>query len=76
MFSARVDADWSYTAVEYPQSVAIAVGNESEGLGDPWNRQEIRAVRIPMHGAIDSLNVSVSTSIVLFEIMRQHGRLD
>jgi RNA methyltransferase, TrmH family len=75
MFSARVYADRSYTAVEYPHAVAIAVGNESEGLGDQWNRQEIQAVRIPMHGAIDSLNVSVSTSIVLFEILRQHGRL-
>lgn len=75
MISARVDGEQSHTSMAYPASVAIVVGNESEGLGASWVQPNVQAVRIPMHGVIDSLNVSVSTSIILFEVLRQHHRV-
>jgi RNA methyltransferase, TrmH family len=75
MIAARVDGRQSHTAIHYAPSVAIVVGNESQGLGDAWEQPEVHAVRIPMHGVIDSLNVSVSTSIILFEVLRQHGKV-
>ena len=73
MYAARVDGSMSHTKPAYEKTVSIVVGSESEGLGENWARPEVTSVRIPMHGIIDSLNVSVSTSIVLFEVLRQHG---
>jgi RNA methyltransferase, TrmH family len=73
MYAARVDGTLSHTAPKYEKAVSIVVGSESDGLGENWEKPEVTAVRIPMHGAIDSLNASVSTSIILFEVLRQHG---
>jgi TrmH family RNA methyltransferase len=75
-FAAKVDATQSYAGVDYPRTMAIVVGSESQGLGSEWNGNHVQAVRIPMRGAVDSLNVSVSTSIILFEVLRQHGHLE
>lgn len=75
-YAACVDGKQTYTSIEYPTLVAIVVGNETEGLGQNWDRPDVQPIRIPMNGVIDSLNVSVSTSIILFEVLRQHGRLD
>lgn len=74
MYTARVDGNLSHTAPTYEKRVGIVVGSESDGLGENWVRPEVTSVRIPMHGVIDSLNASVSTSIVLFEVLRQHGK--
>ena len=73
IYAARVDGSLSHTSPTYEKSVGIVVGSESEGLGENWAKPGVTAVRIPMHGAIDSLNASVSTSIILFEVLRQRG---
>lgn len=73
MFAARVDGTKEYTQVEYPSRCAIVVGSESDGLDQGWIHPEIESVTIPMNGAVDSLNVSVSTAVVLFEVVRQHA---
>jgi RNA methyltransferase, TrmH family len=74
MVAARVDAEQTHTKFQYARETAIVVGNETDGLGSAWYVPDVQAIRIPMFGAIDSLNVSVSTSIVLFELLRQHDR--
>ncbi len=74
MYAARVDGKSSHTSPVYEKNVSIVVGSESDGLGENWAKPEVTSVRIPMHGVIDSLNASVSTSIILFEVLRQHGR--
>lgn len=73
IYTARVDGELSHTAPKYESCVSIVIGSESSGLGENWIRDDITAIRIPMHGAIDSLNASVSTSIILFEVLRQRG---
>ena len=50
---------------------AIVMGTESTGLTDIWRRAADAHIRIPMLGRLDSLNVSVSASILLFEAVRQ-----
>lgn len=75
IYTARVDGDLAHTEPKYENCVSIVVGSESSGLGENWTRDGVTAVRIPMHGAIDSLNASVSTSIILFEVLRQRGTL-
>lgn len=53
---------------------ALVMGTESTGLTERWRQAADAHIRIPMLGALDSLNVSVSTAILLFEAVRQrHG---
>jgi len=50
---------------------AIVMGTESTGLTDVWREAADAHIRIPMLGRLDSLNVSVSAAILLFEAVRQ-----
>lgn len=52
-------------------ATAIVMGTESTGLSDQWRRAATAHIRIPMLGRLDSLNVSVSAAILLFEAIRQ-----
>ncbi len=51
--------------------VAIVLGNEANGLTDTWRGSGFQPVKLPMHGIADSLNVSVTASVMLYESMRQ-----
>ena len=54
-------------------ATAIVMGTESTGLTDAWRRAADAHIRIPMGGRLDSLNVSVSAAILLFEAVRQRA---
>ena len=69
--AARVDADRLYTDVDLAGPLAIALGAESDGLSSAWAESDVEAVRLPMLGVADSLNVSVSAAILLYEARRQ-----
>lgn len=60
-----------YTSVDYKIPVALVVGNEEKGIRKLVADNCDFLVKIPMSGKIDSLNVSVATGILLFEILRQ-----
>lgn len=62
-----------YDTVDYNQPCAIVMGTESTGLTESWTSQAHQNIIIPMRGKIDSMNVSVSAAIVVFEAMRQRG---
>lgn len=53
---------------------AIVMGTESTGLGKEWREAADAHIRIPMLGIEDSLNVSVSAAILLFEAVRQRQK--
>jgi len=59
------------TGADLTGPVAIAVGSESEGLSAEWLANADITVRIPMFGRADSLNVSTSTAILVYEVVRQ-----
>jgi tRNA (cytidine/uridine-2'-O-)-methyltransferase len=74
-FSKR--ADKSYTTARYEDGAFLVFGPETRGLpqelldSDPG-----RALRIPMMGTgVRSLNLSNAVSIVLYEALRQHGKV-
>lgn len=50
---------------------AIVMGTEATGLTEQWRQAADAHIRIPMLGRLDSLNVSVSAAILLFEAVRQ-----
>jgi RNA methyltransferase, TrmH family len=70
---ARVDAERFYTEVDLTGPIALVVGAEADGLTESWSGDEVEAVRLPMLGMADSLNVSVSAAILFYEARRQRG---
>jgi len=63
----------NYTEVDYKIPIALIVGNEEKGIRKLTASKCDFLVKIPMLGKIQSLNVSVATGILLFEILRQRG---
>jgi RNA methyltransferase, TrmH family len=61
----------TYTEVDWRGSLAVIVGPESTGLSAAEIALADEAVRIPMEGAVESLNVAVATGIILYEASRQ-----
>lgn len=71
ILSAVPDAEAVYTDVNLKEPVAIVVGAEDKGLSNVWKDSSDLNVKIPMLGKNDSLNVSVSAAILLYEAVRQ-----
>lgn len=74
IFAARADGGREYDQVSYPARTAIVIGSEALGLEDRWRGSHIASIHIPMRGVVDSLNASVSGSILMFEVARQRSR--
>ncbi len=60
----------SYDKINYKFPVAIVVGNETYGVGEKVKQVSDAIAEIPMHGINVSLNVVVSTGILMYEILR------
>ncbi|MDJ0646771.1 MAG: RNA methyltransferase [Flavobacteriaceae bacterium] len=73
IFCAALSALKSYVTVDYTKSSAIVVGTEATGLSDEWLENSTENIIIPMQGEIDSMNVSVSAGILIFEAKRQRN---
>lgn len=73
VLAATPSAEVLYSDVDLRQPVAIAVGTEDKGLTDFWMQNADLRVKIPMLGKVNSLNVSVSTALIVYEAVRQRG---
>ena len=71
ILAATPSAEVIYSDVDLREAVAVAVGTEDEGLSEFWMSNADVRVRIPMEGRVNSLNVSVSTALILYEAVRQ-----
>lgn len=69
--AARVDGSRSYTEVDFRRPTAVVLGNEAKGLSEAWRAPDIQAVRLPMHGQADSLNVAAAAAVLFYEALRQ-----
>lgn len=69
--AARVDGAIAYTEADLTDGVAIVLGSEAGGLSAAWSGGDVTAVRIPMRGAADSLNVAASAAVLFYEALRQ-----
>jgi TrmH family RNA methyltransferase len=63
-----------YTRQDLRGPLAVVVGTEDEGLSEAWLSQADIRVKIPMMGKVNSLNVSVSTALIIYEAVRQRGK--
>jgi TrmH family RNA methyltransferase len=64
--------DAGYRDVMYAPPVVLITGNERAGLSDAQRALCGQIVRIPMQGYVESLNLSVATGLVLYEVLRQN----
>lgn len=64
------DAENIY-GLDLTEKVVIVMGNEHRGISDEMIAAVDKHIYIPMHGMIQSLNVSVATAVVLYEAQRQ-----
>lgn len=65
------DGDQSLYACDFKGPVAVVIGSEGEGMRRLTRESCDFIARIPMQGNVESLNVSVATGVVLFEVLRQ-----
>jgi TrmH family RNA methyltransferase len=63
-----------FTELDWHGASALVVGPESSGLSPEEIALADEAVRIPMKGSVESLNVAVATGVLLYEASRQRGR--
>ncbi len=75
ILTAQLQDSYDYYDYDMKQATAIVMGTESTGLTDIWRQAADAHIRIPMLGRLDSLNVSVSAAILMYEAVRQrhHG---
>lgn len=71
--AAALTADRLYHETDLSKPLALVMGTEADGLTNFWLENCKAQIKIPMLGHIDSLNVSASTAILVFEAMRQRS---
>lgn len=71
IYGASLTASVEYQTIDFTKPSAIIVGTEATGLSNSWLESTTKNIIIPMRGAIDSMNVSVSAAIIIFEAVRQ-----
>lgn len=64
------DSEWYYDT-DMTGAAALVMGTESTGLTQAWRDSADAHIKIPMLGRLDSLNVSVSAAVLLYEAVRQ-----
>lgn len=72
-YAAALSAKRFYHETNLDLPAAIVMGTEADGLTDMWLNGADEQIKIPMGGKVDSLNVSTSAAILVFEALRQRG---
>ncbi len=60
-----------YKSIKYPDKTVIVIGNEGNGLSRIVRESCDGIVKIPMYGKVNSLNASVATGIVIYEVINR-----
>ncbi len=72
-FAAHLKGEQDYTTADYTGGCAFLVGNEGRGLSDELAGMTDAWVRIPMEGKVESLNVAIASSLLMYEARRQRS---
>jgi TrmH family RNA methyltransferase len=73
MYCATLQNSTPYHTEDYTKPTALIVGTEATGITDEFRNLADKNIIIPMQGEIDSMNVSVAASILIFEAKRQRN---
>ena len=77
LYALEPDCDAGLTTTTLPEKSAFIFGHEELGLS--FSREtfpEVNCLAIPQFGKVQSLNVSVAASVVMYEYVRQHGAIE
>ena len=74
LIGADAQAERSTFEAELKGAIGIVMGGEGAGLRRLTREACDLLVRLPMHGAVESLNVSVATGMMLYEVLRQRQK--
>ncbi|MCD6153212.1 MAG: 23S rRNA (guanosine(2251)-2'-O)-methyltransferase RlmB [Syntrophobacterales bacterium] len=74
IYGADVSSDQNFSSLDYRGQVGLVMGSEGRGIRSLVKKKCDRLVSITMSGEIDSLNVSVATGIILYEIWRNRAK--
>ena len=66
------DYSVNYTDLKYDMPICLVIGSEGKGISELVTKNCDFLVKIPMYGHINSLNASVSASILIYEIIKFH----
>ena len=72
-YAAGTKGSIDYLEADYTKPCAIVLGSEDKGLSQEWLGKADKVIKINMREGVDSLNVSVSAAIIIFEALRQKG---
>lgn len=71
ILTAQLQDSQLYYDIDMKRATAIVMGTEATGLTNAWREAADAHIRIPMLGIVDSLNVSVSAAILMYEAVKQ-----
>ncbi len=69
--ASHLNTDNSPYEIDFAQSTALIVGNEGNGISEEIANAADILIKIPMPGEAESLNASVATGVLLYEVVRQ-----
>ncbi|MFT7644130.1 MAG: TrmH family RNA methyltransferase [Pirellulaceae bacterium] len=73
ILAARVDGESDYRNANLLGGVAIVLGAEATGLSKTWHADDIEAISLPMNGRVDSLNISVTAGVLMYDAIRRRN---
>lgn len=76
VFATHLEASRPVYDCDFQQAAALVMGGEAMGISAFWVENADERIIIPMRGKVDSMNVSASTAILLFEAVRQRLTAD
>lgn len=71
IYGTAIDSNIYYYDQDYSGPIAIVIGNEGKGISALVKKNCDYLIKIPLRGKVQSLNASVSTGIVLYEVVKQ-----
>jgi len=71
VYATEMKAEKSFSDVDFSEPTAIIMGSEEKGVYPALQKICDEKIKIPMTGGFESLNVSVATGIILYEVMKQ-----
>lgn len=73
VYVADANSAVNYNEFDLTAACAVVFGNEGAGVGDAFRQRAAAAIRIPIIGKAESLNVASAAAVILFEAARQRG---
>lgn len=76
IFGSLIESSKNIDEIDFNSKCAVIMGTEADSISSEYIKQSNECFKIPMTGNVDSLNLSVSTGIILYEVMNQRKSIN